>query len=281
MTKITIRKMHRSDFAFAIKLTDTMNWDLTEKDFTFMMELEPEGCFVALADAKRVGITTTAHYGKIGCIGNVMVDAQYRSKGIGVKLVKEATRYLSDRFAATIALYAYQNTVEFYKKMGFKADYHLLRFTGQGQRSREKYDSVRVMTQRDLEEAIRMDQACMNGDRERLLRRKFTESGDLCFVARENGKLVGFVMADRYRQEIGPLICRPNRDGEAVSLLKTVLGKLADVEIGIGVSEKKPRIANTLVQMNFKKEFRVTLMHLGEALPNTRCMAAMESLERS
>ena len=281
MTKITIRKMRRSDFAFAIRLTDTMNWDLTEKDFTFLIELEPEGCFVAIADAKRVGITTTAHFGKIGCIGNVIVDAQYRSKGIGVRLVQEATRYLSDKYASTITLYAYQNTVEFYEKMGFKADYNLIRFTGEGQRSQEKYDNVRAMTQRDLEEAINIDYECMSWNRERLLRRKFAESGDLCHAARQNGKLVGFIMADRYRQEIGPLICRPNRDGEAISLLKTVLDKLIDVEIGIGISEKKPRIADALVQMSFKEEFRVTLMHLGEALPNTHCMVAMESLERS
>jgi len=281
MTKITIRKMRRSDFAFAIRLTDTMNWDLTEKDFTFLIELEPEGCFVAIADAKRVGITTTAHFGKIGCIGNVIVDAQYRSKGIGVRLVKEATRYLSDKYASTITLYAYQNTVEFYEKMGFKADYNLIRFTGEGQRSQEKYDNVRAMTQRDLEEAINIDYECMSWNRERLLRRKFAESGDLCHAARQNGKLVGFIMADRYRQEIGPLICRPNRDGEAISLLKTVLDKLVDVEIGIGISEKKPRIADALVQMSFKEEFRVTLMHLGEALPNTHCMVAIESLERS
>jgi GNAT superfamily N-acetyltransferase len=281
MTKITIRRMRRTDFAFATRLTDTMNWDLTEKDFTFMTELEPEGCFVALADAKRVGITTTAHYGKIGCIGNVIVDAQYRSKGIGVKLVQEATRYLSDRFASTITLYAYQNTVEFYEKMGFKADYHLIRFTGEGRKNQVTYENTRAMTQRDLEEAIRMDQACMNWNRERLLRRKFAESGDLCFEAQQSGKLVGFVMADQYRQEIGPLICRPNNDEEAISLLKTVLGKLIDLEMGIGVSEKKPRIADALVEMNFKEEFRVTLMHLGEALPNTGCMVAMESLERS
>jgi len=258
-----------------------MNWDLTEKDFTFMMELEPEGCFVAIADAKRVGITTTAHYGKVGCIGNVIVDAQFRSKGIGVKLVKEATRYLSDKCASTITLYAYQNTVEFYEKMGFKVDYHLIRFTGEGQKRQETYDNVRAMTQRDLEEAIKMDQACMNWNRERLLRRKFVESSDLCYVAQENSELTGFIMADRYRQEIGPLICHADRDEEAISLLKTVLSKLVDVEVGIGVSEKRPGIANRLVQMHFKEQFRVTLMHLGKALPETRCMAAMESLERS
>jgi hypothetical protein len=137
------------------------------------------------------------------------------------------------------------------------------------------------MTQQALKEAINMDQTCMNWNRERLLRRKFAESGDLCYVAQESGKLLGFVMADRYRQEIGPLICRADRDEEAIHLLKTVLGKLDNVEIGIGVSEKRPRIADALVQVGFIEEFRVTLMHLGKALPNTRCMVAMESLERS
>ena len=272
--------MRRSDFSFAIRLTDTMNWDLTEKDFTFMMELEPQGCFVALADAKGVGIATTVHYGKIGCVGNVIVNPRYRSKGIGVKLVEEATRYLSEKSAETIALYAYQNTVEFYEKIGFKTDYHLIRFMGQGQRDPETRGNVRAMTQRDLKEAIDMDHACMNWNRERLLKRKFAESSDLCYVARENGKLAGFVMADLYRQEIGPLICHTGRDEEAINLLKTVLGKLTDMEVGIGISEKRRRIAEALVQMNFKEEFKVTLMHLGRALPNAECVVAMESLER-
>jgi len=280
MTKITIRKMARSDFPFAIRLTDTMHWDLTEKDFRFMMALEPQGCFVALDDAKRVGITTTVHFDKIGWIGNVIVDARYRSKGIGVRLVKEAIRYLSEKSATTIALYAYQNTVEFYEKIGFKADYDLIRFVGQGQKNQENQHNIMTMTQRDLKEVISLDLLCMNWNRERLLKQIFAESNDLCYTAQEDGKLVGFVMADWYRQEIGPLICRTDRDEEAISLLKTVLGKLANVEVGIGVSETRRRIADALVHMNFREEFRATLMHLGDELPNTGCLVAMESLER-
>jgi predicted N-acetyltransferase YhbS len=280
MTKITIRKMARSDFAFAIRLTDTMHWDLTEKDLTFVMALEPQGCFVALDDARRVGITTTVHFDTIGWIGNVIVDARYRSKGIGVQLVKEAMRYLSEKSAATIALYAYQNTVKFYEKIGFKADYDLIRFAGQGQKDQETRRDIRTMTQRDLREAINLDRKCMNWNRERLLKRILAESSDLCYTAREEGKLVGFVMGDRYRQEIGPLICPTDRDKKAISLLKTVLGKLTNVEVGVGVSETRRRVSDALAQMNFREEFKVTLMHLGEAPPNAGCLVAMESLER-
>ena len=280
MTKITIRKMARSDFPFAIRLTDTMHWDLTEKDFTFMMALEPQGCFVALDDAKRVGITTTVHFDKIGWIGNVIVDPRYRSKGIGVRLVKEAAKYLSEKSAATIALYAYQNTVKFYEKIGFKTDYDLIRLVGQGQKNQENQHNIMAMTQRNLKEAINLDRLCINWNRERLLKRMFAESNDLCYTAQKDGKLVGFVMADWYRQEIGPLICPTDRDEESISLLKTVLGKLANVEVGIGVSEKRRKIADALVQMNFREEFKVTLMHLGDEPLNVGCLVAMESLER-
>jgi len=280
MTRIAIRKMTPSDFAFAIKLTDTMHWDLTERDLKFVMELEPEGCLVALDGDKRVGITTTAHFDKIGWIGNVIVDARYRSKGIGAQLVKEAIEYLSEQSAATIALYAYLDTVKFYEKIRFKVDSDFIRFVGQGAGNHIDANATRGMTQRDLKDIINFDRSCMNWNRERLLRRIFVDSKDLCCVARKNSELLGFVMADWYRQEIGPLMCRADSDGEAISLLRDVLSKLANVQVRIGVSEARQNIVDALVNMGFKEEFRVTLMHLGEKLPDARCFVAMESLER-
>jgi len=280
MTRITIRKMTPNDFAFAIELTDTMHWDLTEGDFKFVMMLEPEGCLVALDGAKRVGITTTAHFGKVGSIGNVIVDPSYRSKGIGAQLVKEAIKYLSMQSAATIALYAYLDTVKFYEKIGFKADLDFISFAGQGIRNQEGESTIRRMTQRDLENAIDFDRACMGWNRGRLLRRIFTDSKDLCFAARKENRQLGFIMADWYRQEIGPLMCRVDSDDEAISLLKTVLGRLKGIEVGIGVSEARQRVLDALVDLGFKEEFRVTLMHLGDKLPDAGCFVAMESLER-
>ena len=280
MTRITVRKMTPSDFAFAIRLTDIMHWDLTERDFKFVMELDLEGCLVALDGNKRVGITTTAHFDKIGWIGNVIVDARYRSKGIGAQLVKEAIEYLSEKSATTIALYAYLDTVKFYEKIGFKADSDFIRFTGQGTGIHVDTNATRRMTRRDLEDAIDFDSSCLGWNRGRLLRQIFTDSKDLCFVARKENKQLGFIMADWYRQEIGPLMCHADFDDEAISLLKAVLGKLEGVEVRIGVSEARQGIVDALVDLGFKEEFKVTLMHLGDKLPDAQCLVAMESLER-
>lgn len=272
--------MTQDDFAFAIRLTDTMHWDLTKRDFMFMTALEPQGCFVALDGAKNVGITTTAHFDKIGWIGNVIVDAHYRSKGIGVRLVKDAIEYLFEKSADTVALYAYLDTAKFYEKIGFKADLDFIRFAGQGIESHGDTSATRGMTQRDLRDAVDFDRSCMGWNRGRLLRRVFADSKDLCYVARKDGELLGFVMADWYRQEIGPLMCKADSDDEAISLLKALLSKLANIRVGIGVSEARRRIAGALADWGFKEEFRVTLMHLGERLPDARCLVAMESLER-
>lgn len=280
MQKLTIRKMTTADVAFAVKLTDTMNWDLTRRDFRFMRTLEPGGCLIAQQGATKVGIAITAQLGRVGWIGNVIVDSRYRSKGIGVELVKHAIDYLTKKSATIIGLYAYMNTVAFYEKLGFKASSGFVHLVGQGSRLDFDRRLARRMTQKDLEDIISFDESCMCWNRDRLLRRIFKDSNDLCYVARDQERMLGFIMADWYRQEIGPCVCHPENSGMAVHLLKAVLSKLGKLEVRIGVSENKTEIIRALKGMNFKEEFRVVRMYRGEVLEDAGCLLAMESLER-
>jgi hypothetical protein len=50
----SVRRMSSEDIEFAVRITDTMNWNLTEQDFAFMMQLEPEGCFTLLCNSKKL-----------------------------------------------------------------------------------------------------------------------------------------------------------------------------------------------------------------------------------
>jgi predicted GNAT family acetyltransferase len=268
------------DFAFAIKLTDTMNWDLTEKDLKLMMTLEPEGCFVTSSGAEKVGIITTIHFDRIGWIGNVIVNRRYRSKGIGSLLVKHAVDYLVNKSVTTIGLYSYVDTVPFYEKMGFKKNSNFIRLVGQGSARHLGLNAPERLVESDLQDVINLDKLCVRGSRERLLTRMFTDSRDLCYATRKNKRLVCFIMADWYKKEIGPWVCHPSYDGEAINLLKAVLNKLAGLEVRIGVPERKRKILNALKDMNFTEEFKVVRMYYGESLEDTSCLLAMESLER-
>jgi ribosomal protein S18 acetylase RimI-like enzyme len=280
MQKLTIRRMTTADVAFAVRLTDTRNWDLTRRDFRFMRTLEPYGCFTALQGAARIGTTTTAHFGRVGWIGNVIVDSRHRSKGIGAKLVRHATDYLTGKSARTIGLYAYMDTVAFYEKLGFRADSSFVQLVGHGVSTNLDQKQVKRMIQEDLEDAINFDKSCAGWNRERLLRSIFKDSDDLCCVARDQGMLLGFIMADWYRQQIGPCLCYPENSKVAVHLLKAVLRKLNKREVRIGVPENRAEIIKALKEMNFKEEFKVVRMYWGELLEDTGCLLAMESLER-
>jgi hypothetical protein len=227
-----------------------------------------------------VGITTTAHFERVGWIGNVIVDPGYRSKGIGVELVKHAMDYLTKKSTATVGLYAYMDTVAFYEKLGFKADSSFVRLAGQGVSVDFDRKRLKRMTKNDLERIIGFDKLCMGWNRDRMLRRIFKDSNDLCYVARYHGRLQGFIMADWYRQEIGPCVSRPEGAEVAVHLFKAVLSKLSRREVRTGVSENTPEIVKALKEMNFKEEFKVVLMYRGEPLEDTGCLLAMESLER-
>ena len=57
--------MTSEDLDFAVRLTDTMHWNLAESDFEFAMELEPDGCFVLLENSERIGLVTNVCYGRI------------------------------------------------------------------------------------------------------------------------------------------------------------------------------------------------------------------------
>ncbi len=88
-----VRKLLEEDFDFAVNLTDTRDWQLTEEDFRFMLEMEPEGCFVLLYDSVRVGLVTNVSFGKVGWLGILIVDEKHRKSGGGRLLVQHSLEY--------------------------------------------------------------------------------------------------------------------------------------------------------------------------------------------
>ncbi|MGQ9507338.1 MAG: GNAT family N-acetyltransferase [Candidatus Bathycorpusculaceae bacterium] len=109
--------MSEEDLDFAVRLTDTKNWSLTSEDFLFMMKLEPEGCFTLWDDSKKVGIVTSINYGRIGWLGNLIVEEKHRRKGAASLLVKQVINYLISRGAQTVGLYSYMDTITFYRRV--------------------------------------------------------------------------------------------------------------------------------------------------------------------
>ena len=278
---LNIRKMVVEDIASAVKLTDTRNWELTTEDFEFMMEMEPEGCFVILDDSKFIGLTIAVTFANLGWIGNVIVDRDYRRRGIGSLLIKHSINYFLSRDVTTIGLYSYMDVLSFYEKLGFKLDETFIYLSGSGVQL-NKVTTVKRMEDEDFKTAVNLDRYCIGVSREKLLKGIFAVSKELCYVTYKDNTLIGFVMAAKSSKnvEIGPLICDSSSEDKAIDLVKAILRKFIGFNVHIGIPEKQFKMLSALRGLGFRDNFKVVRMYYGNVPPDKGCIFAMESLER-
>jgi len=272
--------MRAEDLPFAVQLTDDVDWELTKEDFEFMMELEPEGCFVLLDNSERIGLATNVSFGKIAWFGNLVVDEAHRNKGAGLLLVEHSIDYLRSNRVQTIGLYAYAERIHFYKRLGFTYDSDFSVLTGRGLSPSSK-PNVRLAQKSDTDKIINYDRACFGASRRKLLEPIMLDPDNLCYASFEDGKVSGYVIAKMYRgvAELGPLVCPEGRSDIAIDLLKTILDKLKGLEVSMLVPKKESEVLNMLKASGFTERFSVARMFNGPSLMD-HCTFMPESLER-
>jgi GNAT superfamily N-acetyltransferase len=275
-----VEKMAPEDFAFAAKLSNTMDWNMTSGDFEFNVKLEPEGCFTLFDGTKRAGVATCINYGRVGWFGNLIVEPAYRHKGAGTQLVKHAVNFLTNREVETIGLYAYPQLVSFYKKLGFKynVDFQVMKAKSLSSTGDAK---MKAAEKQDMPALVMLESRCFGASRRKLLEPILLDQDNLCHVSLENGKITGFAAAKVYGQmaEVGPLVCGRKHAYAAVDLLKSVLEKLQGLEVYLCVPSAENALINLAEKAGFTVEFRVARMFLGSAVAED-CVYVAESLER-
>ena len=279
MSMFHVEKMKTDDFPFAVQLANTMNWNMTVDDFKFMMDLEPQGCFVQFHGNERVGIATTISFEKAGWFGNFIVKDDARGKGAGTLLLKHALNYLKSKNAETIGLYAYPQLVKFYQRFGFEPDSNFLVLKGKAAIPATQ-ETLREAEKGDIAEILYLDGKCFGTNRKKLIEQILLNEKNFCFVSTENNKIIGYVAAKVYDEmaEVGPL-CHVNRQEAAVLLLKSILSRLKGLDVFMYVPKKEKSLLAMLREMGFEEDFRVVRMFLGSVIAKN-CIYAAESLER-
>jgi ribosomal protein S18 acetylase RimI-like enzyme len=269
--------MTREDHRFAVQLTDSMDWNMVESDFEFMMELEKDGCFVAYDDSERVGISTAIRYNKIGWIGNVIVSGKSRKKGFGSLLVEHCKQYLMNQGAESIGLYAYTNRIRFYEKLGFKRNLDFIVLEGKVPSIHLK-TKTRVFEKSDIPDIIKLDSLCFGSSRKKLIEYLLQNSDNLCFIPIDKGHF-GFIISKVFGDysEIGPMVCFDKK--VASELLIATLNKLDGVNVLLCLPKRELFLIDLLSRFGLKKSFQLTRMLFGDHL-STNCFYLTESLER-
>src|SRR5437870_742019 len=101
---ISIRLMRASDVGLGLQLSGRAGWNQVAADWRRLLELQPDGCFVAEWDRRPVGTTMTCLFGPVAWVAMVLVEESLRGRGIGKALMHRALDYLDGRRVPTIRL---------------------------------------------------------------------------------------------------------------------------------------------------------------------------------
>lgn len=243
--------MAPEDEGFFLELIGLTGWGNTAADFRRMLHYEPGGCFIASHDGVDVGMVNSTRYGSVGWIGNLVVHPGHRGVGIGAALMRRAMDHLICSGATSIRLDAVEKAIPLYERLGFRAEYASLRYSGVG----EAYDppDVEEMCEHHLEGVLDLDARYFGADRERMLRRVQEDFPEYCFVAIREGVVGGFIMAKRGENNvrIGPWMCEASRPELAGGLLERMMDAATGEKLWVGVPERNKASAEILAAHGF------------------------------
>jgi len=206
-----IRTWTQADLAYVAESVQREGWGHTWRDVERCWNLEPNGCFIAESDNKPAGHVSSVSYDKIGWIGLLIVNPEKRGLGIGAALMKAATNYLERNGAKTIKLEAAKKAAPLYRRLGFVDEFDSLRYCGTPEYKAQpgRKGMVSPISENEICEIAEFDAQHFGANRLRVLKSLHNDFSQACFVARENQRIEGYIMARGMLDEIwiGPWVC--------------------------------------------------------------------------
>mgnify|MGYP000427396230 CR=1 FL=1 len=282
--EIYIRNFTEDDIDFAVELIRIERWNYLPVDIKRLLEYEPNGCFVAEKNNKRVGFIFTISYdralksgykSRIGWIALLIIHPTYRRRGIGTALTKHAMDYLYNIGANSIWLHSDKNAVRFYQKLGFEILGETLRLKMKSEALRDAdiftvEQDIDPLNKDDLEKIAQFDALYFGANRLEVLKRLYRDYPHFCYVARSSGKIIGYIMSRKNLKgySIGPFICHPKYLDIARSLLckclASMLQRNKNFRITIDVPSENLYALSLLLKLGFQSSSKTIRMCYGE-----------------
>lgn len=126
-----------SDIEPFLKLATAENWVAEPWEFEFLLTAFARGCFTArTATGEAAGFVTSLRHERSGWIGNLIVAAECRGRGIGEQLFATALDALQTDGVETVWLTASKSGQSLYEKYGFRSIDTIIRWVGTGRQRR-------------------------------------------------------------------------------------------------------------------------------------------------
>ena len=214
---IELRNMTRQDVPLGMRLKDQAGWNQTGDDWRRFLELEPGGCFVAVMEGDPVGTVAAFAFDSIGWIAMVLVDESARHLGIGTLLVERALEYLEAWGVRTVRLDATALGRPIYERLGFVAEYQLVRMQGVADAEGSRAD-VRELPPERLADVLQLDRNVTATKRGRLLEALYREDPRAMRIFVADRNVLGYIAIRRGTRatQLGPAVALTDAAGWAL-----------------------------------------------------------------
>jgi len=208
---LRLREMTSADIPAGMRLKDLAGWNQTAADWQRFLERSPRGCFVAEVHAQVRGTVATIPYDdRFAWIGMVLVEPEYRGRGIGTTLLEKAIEYLDGLNLSALKLDATPQGKPLYEKRGFRSEYEIGRWSlrrSPAQAPTPSPTAARAPVSPELLERIcEFDREIFGADRSFLLRSLHEQAPDLTQVILNAGAPAGYAFGRRgsFADHLGP-----------------------------------------------------------------------------
>jgi GNAT superfamily N-acetyltransferase len=259
--EMNLRLMTIADVPAGMRLKDLAGWNQTAADWERFLSASPKGCFVAEAGGRVVGTATTIVYeGRFAWIGMVLVDPEFRGRGIGTRLLNQAIEYLDSRGVPTLRLDATPQGQPIYEKLGFIGEYEVERWILE--RPAGEANSP-TLGPPDLEDVLQLDREVFGADRSDLLRSLVCAAPGFTLAIRECGELAGYAFGRRGSRadHLGPWTAKT--ESAACELVEEFLRRSSGERLLVDCLKSHPWAKTLLRAHGFEFSRPLTRMYRG------------------
>jgi GNAT superfamily N-acetyltransferase len=260
--------MVKTDIPAGIRLKEIAGWNQTAADWGRFLEASPQGCFVAEHDGRVCGTATTVSFeNRVAWIGMVLVDPEYRSRGIGTRLLERAIEYLNDLQITAIKLDATPQGKPLYENLQFVAEYEIERWTLRRSASEmaklSDFSSGGALSQELLKSIFEADKESFGADRSFLLKSLHRDAPEFTMGIRNARVIEGYALGRRgsFADHLGPWMARNTT--AAYSLLETFLARSSRAVVVVDSLKSNAVAGQLLMSLGFSYSRGLTRMYRG------------------
>ncbi len=256
MPQPSMRQMTEADIPQAMRLKDIAGWNQVAADWKLLMALEPQGCWVAEQRRRIVATATAVRFeNRFGWVGMVIVDPDFRRRGIATRMVTLAIEYLESSGCPCQKLDATDAGARVYERMGFQVECRVERWQRPAAHLLPgPVGSSRLenLEQQGLPALLELDQKAFGANRRPLLEwycRQATPRFSVWSETVPEGFVVGRPGSSAV--QMGPLVAR--KTGSASRLMRSFLAALGPVETIADVIAANKAARRSLRRLGFSR----------------------------